>query len=114
MASEGAKLIEAVEYTNCISTDGLGCPNKCPGYDIKQSDSNAPALKIWRMRSTPSLLFLSGPLRSEVVASDRVISMGQIQQTVCKQMTGVEFDCNIAILETIWQCAKKKKELRLV
>ena len=33
----------AVEYTDCISTD-------CPRYDIKQSNSKAPALEYWECR----------------------------------------------------------------
>ena len=39
----------------------------------------------------PFLLpLLPGSLWSEVVAADKVLSMGQIEQTVCKQMTDVE------------------------
>ena len=44
-------------------------------------------LELWGMQSTPSLSSLSGPLWPGVVASDRVLSMGQIEQTVYKQMT---------------------------
>ena len=29
-------------------------PNKCPGYDIKLSDGEAPVLYIWGMQNTPS------------------------------------------------------------
>ena len=36
--------------------------NKCPGYDIKSSDDEAPALEIWGMGSTYSLPLLSGLL----------------------------------------------------
>ena len=60
------------------SNVGHGCWHEyiyspsCPGYDIKQSDGKAPALEIWGMWSTPSLL--SGPLRPRVVAPDRVLS----------------------------------------
>ena len=32
------------------------------GYDIKQSDGEAPTLEIWGMWSTPSLSLLWGPL----------------------------------------------------
>ena len=31
----------AVEYTNCISTEGYDSPNKCSGSDTKQSDCEA-------------------------------------------------------------------------
>ena len=37
--------------------------NKCPAYDIKQSDGEAPViLELWGMQSIPSLLSLPGPL----------------------------------------------------
>ena len=53
-------------------------PNKCPGYDAKQSDDEAPLmLEFWRMRSTPLLLLLLGPPWLGVVAPERVLSMGQ-------------------------------------
>ena len=40
----------------------LPTPNKCPGYDIKQSDSEALVmLELWGMLNTPSLPLLSGP-----------------------------------------------------
>ena len=48
-------------------------------YDIKQSDSGASViLNLWGMWSTPSLLLLPGSLWLGVVASDRVLSIGQI------------------------------------
>ncbi len=47
-------------------------PNECPGYDIKQSDSEVPAVLdlcgIWSIPSLPSLL---GPLWPGVVAPDK-------------------------------------------
>ena len=45
-----------------------------PGYDIKQSDSEALG-----MLSIPSLPLLSGPLWPRVVAPNRVLCMGQIE-----------------------------------
>ena len=56
------------------------------------------------MQSTQSFPLLPSPLWPRVVALDRVLSMGQIEQTVCKLM--LNCDCYIAILETIWLCAK--------
>ena len=51
--------------------------NECAGYDIKQSDGEAPVmLELWGMWSTPSLPLLSGPLRPRVVAPDRALSIG--------------------------------------
>ena len=58
----------AVEYTDCTFAERLDPPpNECPGYDTKQSDSEAPeVLMFWGMRSTPSLLSLPGPLWPEL------------------------------------------------
>ena len=54
--------------------------NECSGYDIKQSDDEALVmLELWGMWSTFSLPLLPSPLRSGVVAPDRVLSMGQIE-----------------------------------
>ena len=47
----------AVEYTNCISADGVRpfpSPNECLGYDIKKSDGKALVmLELWGIHSTP-------------------------------------------------------------
>ena len=50
-------------------------------------DGEVPDLEVWGMQSTPSLPLLPGPLWPRMVAPDRVLSMGQTEQTVCKQMT---------------------------
>ena len=34
----------AAEYTDCISAEELDSTNKCPGYETKQSDGDAPAM----------------------------------------------------------------------
>ena len=62
-----------VKYTDCI----------------KPSDGGAHALDICGMRTTPSLSLLPGPLWPGGVVADRVLSMGQIEQNVGKQMTDV-------------------------
>ena len=36
--------------------------NKCPGYNIKPSDSESPTLDLWGMWSTSSLLLHPDPL----------------------------------------------------
>ena len=55
-------------------------PNEGPGYDIKQSDGEAPVmLELWGMWSTPSFQSNLGSLRPRAVAPDRVLSMGQKQ-----------------------------------
>ena len=67
----------AVEYTDCFSAEGKAPPNECPGYDIKQSDGEVPAMQeLWGMRSTPSLPSIPGPLWPGIVAPDRALSMG--------------------------------------
>ena len=54
--------------------------NKCPVYDIKPSDSEAPVmLELWGMQSTSSMLSHPGPLTPRVVVPNRVLSMGQIE-----------------------------------
>ena len=77
-----AKSDEALEYTICFSEEGWDSPNECPVYDTKQSDGEVPIMQeLWEMRSTPLLPSLPGPLWPGVVASDRVLSMGQIKLT---------------------------------
>ena len=76
-----AQLAGIVEYTDCISKEEKDSPNKCPGYDIKPFDGEAPVLELWEMWSTHSLLLLPGPLWLGVVAPPgRVLSMGRIEQ----------------------------------
>ena len=54
--------------------------NKCPGYDIKQSNGEAlVVLELWGMWTTTSLQLFPGQLWSLVVVPDRVPSMGQIE-----------------------------------
>ena len=49
-----AQSAEAAEYTDGISSKGLYSPNECPGYDTKQSDSEASVMpELWGIRSTP-------------------------------------------------------------
>ena len=40
-------------------------PNKCPGYDIKQSADEAPVWEIWSMWSSSSLRLFRGTLWPE-------------------------------------------------
>ena len=48
-------------------------PDECPGYDTKQSDSEAAVmLELWRIRSTPSLPLLPYPIWPEVAEPDRM------------------------------------------
>ena len=54
-------------------------------------------LDLWGMRSTSSLRLLPGPLKPEVVAPDKVLSMDQIElfdiEIEYKQMTYAKLDC---------------------
>ena len=61
----------ATEYT--ISLQRGKTPPMCPEFDTKHSDGKTSV-----MLSTPLLPSLSGPLWSGVLASNRVLSMGQI------------------------------------
>ena len=55
-------------------------PNECPLYDSKKSDGEASImLELWRMRITPSLLSIPGPLWPSVVAPNKVLSMSQTE-----------------------------------
>ena len=74
----------AVEYTDCTSAERYDTHphNECPVYDTKQSDRDFPGmLELWGMRGTPSLPLLPGPIWPGMVAPDRALSMGLIQQT---------------------------------
>ena len=55
-------------------------PSEGPRNDPKQSDGEALVmLELWRVRSTPLLPSLPGPLLSGVVAPDKVLLIGQMQ-----------------------------------
>ena len=66
-------------------------PNEHPVYDNKQFDDEAPRMQeLWGMQSISSLPLLPVPIWPGAVAPDRVLSVGKIEQTVSKQMTGVK------------------------
>ena len=78
--------VKAVEYTDWIfaGRDVRTPPHsEFPGYDIKQSDGVAPALEKWWWWSTSLLPSLPGPLWPRKVVSDGVLSVDQIEQTMC-------------------------------
>ena len=80
----------AVEYTDCTPAGGKILPKKYLGYEIKPSNGEAPAVEIWGIHSAPSLPLLQAPFWPAVVGPDRVLSMGQIEQTVSKQMNDIK------------------------
>ena len=73
-----SQLIGGVEYKNCISAVSKTY-NKCPVYDIKPSDGEVLALELWGICDALLLQLLLSPLWPRVVASDRFLSVGQIQ-----------------------------------
>ena len=59
-------------------------------YDIKQSDGEASVmLEIWGTQSTPLLPSLPGSFWLGVVASDRVLYMGQIELNSVLTLKGI-------------------------
>ena len=59
---------------------GVRPSTDCPGYDTKQSDVEVQVmLALGGMQGTPSFSSHPCPLWPGVVASDRVLSMGQIE-----------------------------------
>ena len=55
-------------------------PNECPGYEIKQSKGeDSVMVELWGMQSTPPSLSHPCPLWPELVAPDRILSMGQTE-----------------------------------
>ena len=78
-----AQSVGAVEYRLLLCREVRPPPaHKCPGFD-KQSDGEIPImLELWGMYSIPSLLLLPGPHCPRGVASDRVLTIVQIELNV--------------------------------
>ena len=70
-------------------------------------------LELWGMWTTPLLPILPGSLWSRGVAPDRVLSMGQIEQTVCKQITDVKLWLVINQYVKTFNCAQKRAQVHL-
>ena len=70
--------LQRLIYTNYFSAGGKTLPTKnVLGYDTKQSDGEVLVmLEFGGVRSSPSLLSLSGPLGPGMVAPNRTLSMG--------------------------------------
>ncbi len=87
-------LFQAIQFiqTVLICRGVRSPPNECPGYDTKQSDGEiAVMLQLTGIRSTPSLPSLPAPLKPEMIALDRVLSMDQ-----------VELNCVLMLNWTVW------------
>ena len=62
----------------------------CSGHDTKQSDGEVPVkLKLWGMQYTLSLPSLPCPLWLRVVATDKALSMGQIELNSVFMLNGI-------------------------
>ena len=69
--------------------------NECSQHDIK-SDGEVPVLIVlWEMWSTPSLQLLPGPLWPGVIATDKVLSLGQIELNHSFEFTVFAFKLRI-------------------
>ena len=65
--------------TQCVLTENrIHRLHLCKGVRLPPSECPV-ILVLWEIRSTSSLPSLSGPLGLEVVAPDRVLSMGQVE-----------------------------------
>ena len=93
-----------VEYTDYTSAEGYNPPlHECPRYDTKQSDGVVPVmLELWRMRSTPSLPLLPGPLWPRMVPLDRVISMGQIELNCVLMLNWIVWNRTVLTFTCVW------------
>ena len=71
---------QAVKYTLTASLQKSKVPsNKCPWYNTKSSDGEAPVLERWRMLCISPFPLLPGPLLTRVVIPKRVLSLDQIE-----------------------------------
>ena len=75
-------------------------PNKCLGYNTKQSDGAVPVmLELWGTRSSPSLSQLPGRLWLGVVASDRVLSISQIELKCVLMLNWITWNKTVLIFK---------------
>ena len=67
-------------HTDYFFAEGLDFLNECSGYDTKQADGKVPVmLEVCGMWRTPLLSSLPSLLWPGMVATDRVLSIGQIE-----------------------------------
>ena len=78
--------------------------NECPRYDNKQSDGEVPVmLVLWGMWSNSSLPSLPGPLWPGVVASDWVLTMGQIEAKCVFILKWIVWNRTVLIFNCVWK-----------
>ena len=79
--------------------------NECPGYDTKQSDGEVPVMsELSGMRSYSSWPSLPGPHWSRVVASERVLSISQIELNCVLMVNLIVWDRTVFDIETAYLC----------
>ena len=70
--------------------------SECLEYNTKQSDSEGSVmLELWGMQRIPSLPSLPAPLWPWVVTTDRVLSMGQIEQNCILMLNWIVWNRNV-------------------
>ena len=84
--------LTGAQYTEYISAEVRDSPNDWPGYDPKQTDSEALImLVLWRTQSISLWSLFPDPLSLRVVTSDRAQSMDQI-----------ELNCGLMLNRIVW------------
>ena len=91
-----AQWVGVVEYTDCLST-----PTSV--LDMTQNNLMVTFQQFWDigMQRTPLLPSLPGPLRPEVVAPDRVLSMGQIELNCVLMINWITWNRKVFCIETV-------------
>ena len=85
------------------NTPTASSPNKCSGYDTKQSDGVVPEmLEFWGMWSTPSLSLLLDPLWPRMVAPDGVLSLGQIELNCVLMVNSIAWNRTVLTFNCVW------------
>ena len=70
-------------------------------------------LELWRMRNTPSLPSLSGPLSPGVVERNRVLSMGQIELNSVLMQNWIVWKRYVFNIQTAYLCQIESFEIKL-
>ena len=71
-------------------------------------------LELWVMWSTSSLPSLQGPLWPEVLASDKVLSMSQIELNSVLMLNWIAWNRTVFDVETVYLCETDLFEIELI
>ena len=111
-----AQSAAAEGYTVCISTEGARLPHPCNcfGYDAKQNWWWG-SINTGAMGNTDNLLLpsLPGPLWSRMVASDRALSMGQIELKCVNMLNWFVWNRTVFSNESMYSCWTELFEIKL-